>query len=258
MNKKTAMILKLIFVLIFMLASSCSSESQTDVIREDLFRNFRLTHAMWNNMGKPIEYRQWHDDSFKKTGDIVYQTHFFSGEERTALMIKYLLIPNAPFMSRVKGDIYIIGPDGKPEKIGQRAYLTLDLPDEGKRTLEMEKSIHTRGKWIGYAKGKIFEYDDKTITLIGKMEYKKMTIASGQTVNILMTKGIEEGDAWEGELADTTYRQTSEGKAAPVKKLEFKTVESAGKKTTILLMAQDIKKGKGWKGVIDGKVIPKE
>jgi hypothetical protein len=90
---------------------------------------------------------------------------------------------------------------------------------------------------------------------IGRLAYKSLTIETGETMKLFMTKGMEPNALWEGDVGDTSYREEKEGQGAPIGKLEFRTVKLEDGKETVILMSHPLSGNAPWTGVRNGKII---
>jgi hypothetical protein len=174
------------------------------------------------------------------------------------LMFKYLLIANAPWMQMGRGEEYIGTESGRLERVGEEAMHALNVPGQEPVTMLMWKSIDTNGKWVSvdWVKGGIYEAaEDGTGSQIGWIKYKSLTLETGETVLLFMTKGMAPGAVWEGDVKDTMYRETTEGKGTPVAKLAYRPLKLEDGTESVLLMSRPLHGSAVWTGARDGKII---
>ena len=227
------------------------------VVAEHLLLSVRLDHALYDGMGNVIEYREWHDGSFKKTSEQAWQPVKLNGEDKTVRMWRYLIIPKAPWTGRVGRDTYIMAPDGTAERVGtDEGYVPLNVPGQDGYKLHMHRSTATAGTLIGEHGARILQRGpDDTAVQIGTLESRDIRLDSGVVAaKVLMTRGMGQDAVWEGEVGNVTYRENQPGQAIPVRVLEYRKVKLHDGRETFLLMSRPAKGAGTWAGVHEGKV----
>jgi hypothetical protein len=236
-----------------MTAAEVAEEAR--LVRQNLLRSVRYWMTYWTGPDERVQYIQGDDGNMKQ----VAETAGFerkSGESTNSVMTtRSLLIPNAPRIFRDDGSAFVILPDGTVDRLGDYSTQSIKKPGADEASMFMINDVDTDGKWIGRDGEQVFERnDDETVVQIGKVEYRDIVIGAGPgTTKVIMTKGMEPGAAWEGEVRGVTYREIEGGKPAAFENLEYRSVKCDDGKEHLLLMAQPVKGGP-WVGVRAGRV----
>jgi hypothetical protein len=237
-----------------MTAAEISEESR--LVRQNLLRSFRYWTCYWAGPDERIEYVFADNGNATKIAETAWFKHTEGDESRSVKTTRSLLVPNAPQIFRDNGSSFAIQSDGSIDKLGDYASQSIKKPGADDQSIFMISDVDTDGKWIGRDGEKIIErHDDDSAVQIGTMEYRDIVLEAGASATkVLMTKGMEPGAAWEGEVNGVTYRQTEGGKPEPVEKLEYRRVKCEDGKDHLLMMAQAVKGSVPWIGVRDGTV----
>jgi len=239
------------------------SKSDTDIVSDAKMRFVRLRSTIIDGTGNPIQNIQWNTQgSFRQvTSAPQYVSVRRYGEDDMMLAFKYLLIPDAPWMnwgnSGHIGICFVADSGSEATEVGDEEYVPIQIPGSGNMRLRMWYTTYNDRKNVGILDNKIFEsvHQGDVGKQIGWLDRRKLTIETGETVFVFMTKGMEDNAKWEGDVGDTTYREEKEGQGTPISKLKFCTITGQIGKGSVVLVSRSIKDKGNWVGAIDGKVV---
>ena len=148
-----------------------------------------------------------------------------------------------------------IGDSNQYEVIGQEEFHPVKIPDRGDVKLMMWKTTYN-SQWTGVSQDKVYECGEDGIgRQIGWVGFRRLMIETGETVMLMMTKGMQPGACWAGDVGGTAYQEREEGKGTRIGQLEFRPVKLEDGSQTVILMFRADGQNSEWVGVRNGKVI---
>lgn len=191
------------------------SSSNATALSDANMRLVRLRATFLDRSGNCIQNVKWNTKGDWKE---ITKSQRISGY----MMCKYLLIPGTPWI-QWQNEIHIaVGKEARIEKIGEERFHPLKVQGQKESQLMMWKTTYTDGKWVGIDRDKIFECSDDGVgRQIGWLAFRHLTIDTGETVLVQMTKGMEAEAMWEGDAGDTAYRRKRKAKGRPLANWNF-------------------------------------
>ncbi|HTQ30388.1 MAG TPA: hypothetical protein VMI53_04190 [Opitutaceae bacterium] len=238
--------------------TSVQLAQESRLIQQNLLRDVRYWQIYWqtNPNDERVQYMEWHDGNMKQIADLAWAKCTVEGQTESVSTSRSLIIPHAPPIFRDSGSIFAVQSDGTAEKLGEYGYMPVKMNGAEETSMLMIKDTNTNGQWIGVDGDKIIARgENEAAVQIGSLAWRDIVLETGVSAKkVLMTKGVEPGAAWEGEVDDVTYRQSEGGKAEPVYKLEYRLVQCEDGKDHLLLMEWPVPGNGPWFGVRDGTV----
>jgi len=240
------------------LASGCRSGQKISLF-DATMRSVRMRHMLLDTQGNPIQFGSWTPKGeFMKMTETEWVPVDKGDRKEQWMMYRYLLIPNAPWMRIGEDGAFIVAQaNGHAERIGEHdQWHPVNISGQKPMTIIMWKTTDTNGKWVGVVDDRIYESaEDGTASQIGWLKYKSLTLETGETVLLFMTKGMTPGAVWEGDVKDTLYRELAEGKGTPVAKLAYRPIKLEDGTESVLLMSRPLQGKAVWTGARNGKII---
>jgi hypothetical protein len=231
----------------------------TALLFEVTMRSVRMRETLVDPMGQPKDHVEWNTAhqfiQMTETDWVPVEKGDRKAEWR---MYRYLLIPNAPWMRIGEDGAFIVAKaGGHAERIGEHdQWHPIAIPGQKQMTIMMWKTTATNGKWIGVVDDRVYESaDNGTGSQIGWINFKNLTLETGETVLLFMTKGMAPGAVWEGDVKDTVYREMAEGKGTPVAKLSYRPFRLEDGTMSVLLMSRSLQGKAVWTGARNGKIV---